>query len=366
MRITLLKKMAALGSLWLISINALVQPLPERIADPAQWDLFLYHRGAPAGYLDREADYTLQTVQKLLEKYPPQLQESLERRLALFAVDGVLYDDICSPQRPAIQSFFHSRMRIAGQMIKESSVSTGVMIFKLYNHGFIVKTRSVTLGFDIIRGYCVGAAGFPVENQEMDGIINACDALFISHDHADHVDEWVVRQCIDKGVPVIAPPDLWPDNPIRDRLVLPERDLNTISDLPIKNGKAQLKVTVLPGHQGENVINNVYLVTTPEGIAVCHTGDQHNRDDLKWIGEIAHTYPVDVLMVNCWARDINDLIHGFSPQLVLTGHEHELGHGTDQRKPYWLTYARLKECDIPALVMTWGESLHFVPQRKQE
>jgi hypothetical protein len=53
------------------------------------------------------------------------------------------------------------------------------------------------------------------------------------------------------------------------------------------------------------------------------------------------------------------MIRGFSPKLVITGHENELGHSVDHREPFWLTYDRLHESPAPFLMMTWGESFHY-------
>lgn len=347
-----------------IAFNSGAQLLQKASSELKAGSPLIDDRGAPAGYINRQADSTLRVVGTILGKYPPQFPEPPERRLALFALDGVLYNDIDSPKRPAVQSFFHSQFRKAVQRIQNTHISQEVMISKLYDHGFIIKTAATTLGFDLIRGDCVSAEGFSVENSEMERLINACDVLFISHHHADHVDEWVVRQFISSGKPVIIPPDLWADSPIRKNLIVLERDPGKITELPVQQGRAIIKVAVLPGHQNENVINNLYWVSTPEGVAVCHTGDQHNREDLKWIANIADRYAVDVLMVNCWARNIVELIDGFNPKLVVTGHEHELGHGLDHRKPYWLTFQRLEKCSVPALVMAWGESFFFLPEPK--
>ena len=60
------------------------------------------------------------------------------------------------------------------------------------------------------------------------------------------------------------------------------------------------------------------------------------------------------------------------PELVITGHENEMGHAIDHREPYWLTYqrkvgsdrfggSRLIGYDVPLLVMTWGEAYHYRP-----
>jgi len=63
-------------------------------------------------------------------------------------------------------------------------------------------------------------------------------------------------------------------------------------------------------------------------------------------------------------------VQGFDPQVVIPGHENELGHTLDDRVPFRgdseyleLTYPELKASDYPVILMTWGESFHFLPEK---
>lgn len=120
---------------------------------------------------------------------------------------------------------------------------------------------------------------------------------------------------------------------------------------------------IYPGHQGTDIINNVYLVIDPSGLSFAHTGDQSNTEDLKWIENIKDFHSVNVLMVNSWGIDPDSrLISGFSPQLIICGHENEMGHSVDHREPYWLNYSRLGTQTIsPWIHMTWGEKYNYQP-----
>ena len=124
-----------------------------------------------------------------------------------------------------------------------------------------------------------------------------------------------------------------------------------------------LKTVIYPGHQGTDIINNVYLVIDPSGLSFAHTGDQSNTEDLKWIENIKDFHSVNVLMVNSWGIDPDSrLISGFSPQLIICGHENEMGHSVDHREPYWLNYSRLGTQTIsPWIHMTWGEKYNYQP-----
>ena len=51
-------------------------------------------------------------------------------------------------------------------------------------------------------------------------------------------------------------------------------------------------------------------------------------------------------------------IEDFDPNLIVTGHENELGHTIDHREAFWLTYYKMEEIVkplVPYLIMSWGE-----------
>lgn len=313
------------------------------------------------GFMNRQAEVTLGLVEEALVRFPPQIPEPYVRRMALLMMDGVLHDP-GAPARPAVQAFFHSCMELATDEIETTGVSRGAIIWKLYDHGFVVRTPTVSVGFDLIRGYSAGREGFPLDNEVMNRIVDECDVLFISHIHGDHADIQVAQAFIDQGKPVVAPVEVWSDSTIHSSIthLLPQE--HQMQRLAIADGRYHLGVVVYPGHQGESIQNNVVLVVSPEGLSFCHTGDQSNGDDFIWINEVRQHYTVDVLMPNCWTTDITRLVEGFDPKVVITGHENELGHSVDHREPYWLTYDRMSKCRYPLVLMTWGESFHYDPK----
>jgi hypothetical protein len=278
--------------------------------------------------------------------------------MALLMIDNVLHDP-AAPERLAVKKFFHSRMELVLRGLTENHVQTGAMIWKLYNHGFIVRTSTVTIAFDLVTGRSAGAEGFPIPDALVEQIVRHCDVLFISHRHGDHADIRVAQAFIDLDRPVVAPPEVWAGKPIHRRITHLERAPLKTQELSIQNGERLLEVILYPGHQGRDIPNNVPLVFTPEGISFSQTGDQSNAEDFSWIDEVAGNHAVDVLMPNCWTTDIARMIRGFDPELVVTGHENELGHSVDHREPFWMTYDLLRESVAPFLLLSWGESFHY-------
>ena len=315
------------------------------------------------GFLDQQAHDILELTNEALTRFPPQLPEPIERRMVLLMLDAVLHD-IDAPKRPPVQEFFHSRLERAINEIENTHIDEGAMIWKLYNHGWIVRTATVTIGFDLVRGRLVRIEGFGVADEVMERAARQCDVLFISHRHADHADEWVAQTFINQDKPVVAPPEVWADRPISEKITHLEREAHTLQSLQIQNGKRELKVVIYPGHQGSNVQCNVTLVFTPEGMSFAQTGDQSNDEDFTWIDEVGKRHRVDVLMPNCWTTDIVRLARGFEPELISTGHENEMGHTIDHREPNWLTYRRMRQSTYPLLLMTWGEKFHYKPKEE--
>ncbi len=161
-------------------------------------------------FMDNQAEALLSQASEVFSRYPPDWPEPAARKSALLLLDGVLHD-VYAPQRPPVQLFFKTQIKKAIEEVEQADIEEGARIWKLYDHGFVVKSKSVTLGFDLIRGKSAGAEGFLISEEYMDRLIKQCDVLFISHYHGDHAEEWVAQSFIDQGKPVVAPSQVWKD-----------------------------------------------------------------------------------------------------------------------------------------------------------
>lgn len=313
-------------------------------------------RDAPDEWIDR----SLRWVGDILTEYPPGLPEHPVRRAVLIRLDDLLHIE-SAPRKPLVQDFYRRRIERAVREIENTRVSGGLRIWKLYNHGFLVRSPSVCFAFDIVPG--TAHPGFAVPPEVLARLADQADALLISHLHGDHASQGVVRLFLERRKPVVAPEGLWSGQEIAARLIFPKRSATEVHSIPIQSGKQVLKVVAYPGHQGATVINNVHLVTTPEGFTVVQTGDQSGPDsDFDWIAHIGARHRVDVLLPNCWTPDIGRVARGVHPALIITGHENEMGHTVDHREDYTQTYNHLFGARYPFLVLTWGESYHYTPR----
>ncbi len=321
-------------------------------------------------YFDRQDGAFLDSVQAILSEYPPAIPEARERGLAKMLMDGVMHDRYAAFRKP-VREFFRDRVDKVIRELEKTRVDSGAVIWKIYNMGFIVRTGSVTLAFDLVTGASSGSGRFEMSSADLDRLVRQCDVLFISHRHEDHAEKRVAGRFIDLGKPVVAPPQVWEGEKISKKIIHPDRIAGKLQQLPLPGGKI-LGIIIYPGHQMEKVDMNVVLARTPEGISVAHLGDQLNEgnfmEDFAWIDNVAKTQDVDIMMPNCWTNDIDRIVRGFDPRLVLPGHELELGHSLWDRVPFWgdagylgLTWSKVNRERNPVIALVWGESYHYLP-----
>ena len=308
--------------------------------------------GKEDAYLLKQASHMFNLVDEALTENPPVVGAPMARKLALYNLDAMLHEVKYDNTEPFC-NFIDSRI---GKVIEDmkSPVKRGVKIYKIYNDGFVVRTKSANIAFDVVRGACKGQQ--LLSDEQVDAIVDKCDVLFLSHNHGDHVDKYVVNRFIEAGKPVIAASEILPNL----EGVTHYRSESEILDkvVKLKSGE-ELQVKIFPGHQSP-MMCNIYVVTTPDKYTVAHTGDQYDKNDMEWIAEIKDKAPkIDALMINCWSYQIADAIKGFDPRYVLSGHENEMGHTIDHREAFWLTFQKLEPVQHDYVVMSWGEWFSF-------
>jgi L-ascorbate metabolism protein UlaG (beta-lactamase superfamily) len=320
-------------------------------------------------YMNRQQEALLKEVFSVVDANPPTYPPARIRQTALYLFDAITHDKYAAFRKP-FQDTFHERMEKAITEIENTQVDEGARIWKLYNMGFVVKTKSMTIVFDLVRGVSAGAEGFVLSDDIIKRFAKQCDVLFVSHWHDDHQDIRVAQIFLDEGKPVVASPQIWKDDPIYSKILHPERIPNKVQEIPFKGGKEKLKIVVYPGHQMKKTINNVTLVLSPEGINFAHLGDQINEGDFMvdfdWIDKVKDHYKVDFMMPTVWANDLVRIADGFNPKMIFIGHEDEMGHKVYDRDPFWgdTTFSEpslldLLHSDYPTFLMVWGESYHY-------
>ena len=315
----------------------------------AQHVSFRFH-GKPDYYMQIQSKYAFELVDEALDTFPPVVGAPIERKLALYNLDALLHDtrndnseDFCD--------FVSSRVtKLLADL--EKPLKRGMRVYKIYNEAFVVRTKSVTIAFDISRCRCRGHKDKILPIELVKKIVEKCDAMFLTHNHGDHVDSEVADLFIAAGKPVVATPNILVDKAgVTHRRI--EGDVENF-DLALLNGK-KVNVTIFAGFQGK-LLNNVYVVTTPEKYSVCHTGDMSGKSNFEWFDTVKEKAPkIDALIVNCWTGGIQKVIPCFDPRYVITGHENEMGHTIDHREAFWLSFAKMESIPYDYVITAWGE-----------
>ncbi|MCX6610506.1 MAG: MBL fold metallo-hydrolase [Acidobacteria bacterium] len=279
-----------------------------------------------------------------------QTPEAALHRAALIRLDDVLHID-SAPDKALIHDWYRNRMLATAKRI----ANTKATVTKLYDHGWFVQTPSTRFAIDLVGG-APRNAKFQMSEEALDLFVKSADALFISHWHSDHADPVVARKFLAHNKPVVAPADVFRDEPdLQKRLTVPERSLTKASTF------GKLSVIAFPGHQGKDVINNCYLFRSAEGLTIQHTGDQSNDDDFAWIDQIHKSHRVDIFLPNCWTPQPLRFCAGVKPKLILPGHENEMAHTVPHREDWTQTFTRFEGCQGLMLPLCWGEEVIYKP-----
>ena len=298
-------------------------------------------------YLQKQASVMLNLVDQALDENPPVAGAPMIRKLALYNFDAIVHETKYDYTEP-FNTFVKSRIdKVIADLQKP--VKKGMRVYKLYNECVVARTKSVTIAFDIVRRKIKTNQIF--FDEDIRKIVDQCDVMFLTHNHPDHVDPVVVDMFLKAGKPVMATANILKK---KTDILHRRSDKVTKETLKLANGK-ELLVTIFPGHQSE-LINNIYAVTTPEKLTIAHAGDQYNKEDMEWIANAKNDVPkLNALFINCWTHRMSDVIAGFNPKVVITGHENEMGHTIDHREAFWLTFQKMEQITTPYVVMGWGE-----------
>ena len=340
----------AIGAMFLFAGTSMAQRADIDLDENPREQQVIFWRH-PNNYLKNQADVAFETIDEVLQANPPLSKvqsEVLARRLALVSLDQILHDTRIDKSSP-FYAFINRRME---RMLQDMDrpVKKGMKIYKLYNDGFIIKTKKATIAVDLVPG---GPKDSPfISDSIFYQIAGRCDAMFISHRHGDHANIKVAKAFAARGKRVIAPKGLWVGvDPLIEQLLVAD----TMVTVPFDELGMQLHI--LPGHQ-DDIPNNMYIMDFGKDGSVAHTGDQWNEEDVNWIDHIHEQYKIDALLLNCWVNQMERTIRGFGPKVLITGHENELEHTIDHREAYWMTMRKMDQMPtlkVPYVLMTWGE-----------
>lgn len=302
-----------------IQLSAQEQPLPQsRHAVPGHRYLKEYW-GRSEQYLEHQAYYMLDLANQAFNQNPPSTKVSLEREMGFLMLDAVTHEP--TPiKNPAVLDYLATRMnRVIDDLNRPLKGKNRLRIYKLYNCGMIFRTRDMVVAVDLN-----GRHGALIPDEIMGRIVDKIDILFYTHSHGDHFDRNVRNLCHERNVPIWATDEIFKDDPEVHHVWFD----GEIKDFDIDLAK----------------------------------GDQWRDDksDMVWLKDIHTKLPkIDVLAMDCWIHDYEEHLADFSPRLLVSQHENEIGaHGIDHREAYWMTLYKnnnIYKLSAPYVLMSWGE-----------
>jgi L-ascorbate metabolism protein UlaG (beta-lactamase superfamily) len=284
-------------------------------------------------------EYQFSEIKEIFLKERPQTGDLAVREDCFGSIDDLIMGSY-PPLHPDTKSFYTFMIRKAILEIKNEVVTEGATIWLLYNHGFVVKTPSVTFGCDLRDFF---------STEIFLELANLIDAYFISHGHPDHYTWKLVDSMSTLDKPVVGPAQF------------------ALAPIKMKAGDsmviAGLSVTAHDGLHGGAYVRQFEIVT-PDGFKFLHTGDNESSKTLPSITDI------DVMFLNNWINELGSVssikgvriaVNKMKPKVTLPGHMMELGHlSTPSPFPYRDPIA----ADDGTLaseyyILAWGERYHY-------
>lgn len=215
--------------------------------------------------------------------------------------------------------------------IPETKVKKGtVVIWQLYNMGYIVKTATHCFGIDIKHKYGDCLAGY-------------MDFLLITHKHGDHYTDSLIEAMERSNKPVISN---FVDNDYKieaPRTIVWD-DMEITASLADHNKKLPDFVVTYQIDCGKSA----------DGYTIFHSGDTYNADQLN------PTRPVDLFIPHlAVGLDMFKAVEKINPETVFMSHILELGHPVDKwRWSYQYGIDRCRELKRKNVYLpVWGEKM---------
>ena len=199
-------------------------------------------------FISRQSEVFLAEVAKTLDSARPPCRNRGERALALRLLDAVLHAHALA--EPAIRAGVLPRAHGATiKQIEETRVSEGMQIWKLYNHGFVARTPSITVGFDLFRGparfrwdgpdgrKAVDAPGFrwPTRWRPAGGPVRCA----VHQPRASRpCRPYVAEAFLKRGKPVVAPDSALSGTPLHSEITHLKREADTVKRFPFRTARS--------------------------------------------------------------------------------------------------------------------------------
>ena len=232
-------------------------------------------------------------------------------------------------------SYLRNATRHAIQDFHATDVKQGVVVWYLYNMGYLFKTPDACFGIDL-------------HFRDAEDLVEDLDFLLITHGHGDHYTKSLLDAMITAGKPVIT--RWYPGSIIVKHSG--EFRFDTV----------RVKIDIGDHHFHIPVVgwNNMLMFQIDCGDAA-HNYTIYHGGDGNQFKKMRPDKPVDLFIVHAqFPMDVTDAIHYLHPRLTILSHILELGHSPRFPLPLRCSFdaAFKKIRDInedEAIILTWGE-----------
>lgn len=234
-----------------------------------------------------------------------------------------------------VLSYLRKATQQAVQDIRTTQVKEGIVLWYVYNMGYVFKTPTACFGVDL-------------HFRDAATLAEDLDFLLITHGHRDHFTASLLDAMLAAGKPVVTRwyPGSW--------LITQPTELWF--------GSIRVKVDIGDHHRHLPVLswNNMLMFQIDVGsggdaYTIYHSGDGNRFKKMQ------PDKPVDLFIVHVQLpMDVEDAIEYLAPRQTIVSHVLELSHSTGLPLPLrWsfdFAFKQLERIeDKKAMVLTWGE-----------
>jgi L-ascorbate metabolism protein UlaG (beta-lactamase superfamily) len=283
--------------------------------------------------------YSFPEIKEIFFSERPQTGDSTMRADCFGSIDDMILHNY-PPLHPEAKPFFKTMLKKAILEIKYEKITDGASVWQIFNHGFVIKTPTVTFGIDLFDYF---------NTEEFMELADLLDVYLVTHSHIDHYSIRLIIEMAKQGKPIVGP-----------------FEFNHATKKMGPGQDAYFSGLYIRAHDGLHSLPvRQYEIQTPEGLKILHTGDNQTSATLPLVSD------VDILLLNSWINEsgfisniegVRIAINKIKPKVTLPGHIMELGHlgGWYPPEPYRDPIASDDGSLISDFyILGWGERYHY-------